>query len=122
MTQLLHVLLVDAQAGVHESLEPRLKRTGYRTTLARDGVGALETARRDPPDLIVLDGSAPGENCQQTCRELKRLRPELPVIIYQGEGTANAENDTTDCGADELVARPADPALVMQKIVQLLHR
>lgn len=119
MTQLLHVLLVDAKAEAPESLGPRLKRTGYRTTLARDGVGALETARRDPPDLIVLDGNALGENCQQTCRELKRLRPELPVIIYQSELAAN---DTNDCGADELVARPADPALVMQKIVQLLQR
>lgn len=117
VTQLLHVLLVDAEPAGASMLEERLKRVGYRTTLAR-GLPqalerALETARRDRPDVIVLDAQAP----QQTCRELKKQLPDLPIVVYSGEQRA-----ANDCGADEFVARPADPALVMQKIVQLLAR
>jgi len=120
MTQPLHVLLVDPRPDEHDSLELRLKRTGYRTTLAADHERAIETARRDPPDLIVLDDGATDLDPAAACRELKRVRPELPVLLYTRREPANSTQ--TACDADDVVARPADPALVMQKIVQLLGR
>jgi CheY-like chemotaxis protein len=113
--------LVDPRPAGPESLEHRLKRTGYRTTLVQNREHALETAQRDPPDLIVVDAhdaSHAALNSQQTCRDLKQLRPELPVIFYGDAANSNA----SDCGADEFIGKPADPALVMQKIVQLLGR
>ncbi|MEY4578936.1 MAG: Response regulator receiver domain [Pseudomonadota bacterium] len=121
MTQLLHVLLVDRRPLGPESLEHRLKRTGYRTTLVQTREHALETARRDAPDLIVVaahDANDTDLDSQRTCRELKQLRPELPVILYGDAANTNA----SACGADEFIGKPADPALVMQKIVQLLGR
>ncbi|MET0389818.1 MAG: response regulator [Polyangiales bacterium] len=119
MTQPLHVLLVEAAPISADSLEPRLKRSGYRTSLARSADSALETAQADPPDLIVLDVGASDLDGHKACRELKLRSPTLPVIMYAEPSNALSQND---CGADEFVLKPADPALVMQKIVQLLGR
>jgi DNA-binding response OmpR family regulator len=114
-------LLVDPQPAGADSLAPRLKRTGYRTSLARNSQSALQTAHSDPPDLIVLDDRAHEIDGSATCQELKQLRPELPVILYTSPKDQQALC-ANDCGADEFVVKPADPALVMQKIVQLLRR
>lgn len=122
MTQPLHVLLVDDQPKGLDSLDLRLKRGGYRTSLAHNGELALQSARSDPPDLVVLDVSMPELNGYQTCRELKKLRADLPVIIYTGKTDAADRFWASECGADDYVIKPADPALVMQKIEQLLGR
>lgn len=122
MTQLLHVLLAEAQTAGDDSLAYRLRRTGYRTTLAHDGEQVLATARTEPPDVIVLDMATPALNGQQTCRELKKLRPGLPVIIYSSGANDAEQAAAIDCEADGLVTKQADPALLMQKIVQVLGR
>jgi DNA-binding response OmpR family regulator len=115
------VLLVDDHPGTFDSLDVRLKRTGYRTSLAPSCALALEAARSDPPDVAVLDVCMPDTNGYETCRELKRMLPELPVIIYT-DGL-NTDRDKADaCGVDELITGPADRALVMQRIVALLER
>jgi two-component system OmpR family response regulator len=122
VTQPLHVLLVDDHQGGVDSLGLRLKRTGYRTSLAPSGAQALETARSDPPDVAVLDVRMADQNGYETCRELKRMLPALPVIIYTESADGDVRYKANDCGADELITEPADPALVMQRIVQLLAR
>lgn len=122
MTQSLHVLLVDDQPKGLDSLDLRLKRSGYRTSLAQNGELALQCAKTDPPDLVVLDVSMPELNGYQTCRELKKLRPDLPVIIYTGKTDPADRFWASECGADEFIVKPTDPALVMQRITQLLGR
>lgn len=122
MTQPLHVLLVDDRPSSLDSLDKRLQRTGYRTSIAHNAEVALQTARVDPPDVAVLDVSMADQNGYETCRELKRLLPELPVIMYIEAACANDRSLADECGADELIYQPADRALVMQRIVQLLAR
>jgi two-component system OmpR family response regulator len=116
VTQALHVLLVDDRPSGSDSLDLRLQRNGYRTSLAPNAEQALAAAQTDPPDVAVLDVSAPEGMGFETCKALKRLLPQVPVIIYSGSKIANA------CGADEIIEAPADRGLVMQRIVQLLAR
>jgi len=103
-------------------LDKRLQLTGYRTSVAPNAEVALQAAQSDPPDVAVLDVSMPDQNGYQVCRELKRLLPDLPVIIYSEAACANDRGKADECGADELIYQPADRALVMQRIVQLLAR
>lgn len=116
MTQALHVLLVDDRPSSSDSLGSRLERSGYRTSLAPNTEQALVAAQSDPPDVAVLDVSTPEGIGFETCKALKQLLPQVPVIIYSGSKIANA------CGADEIIEAPADRGLVMQRIVQLLAR
>jgi DNA-binding response OmpR family regulator len=105
-----------------ESLDFRLKHAGYRTTLAHNGELALQAARTDPPDLVVLDVSMPELNGYQACRELKKLRPDLPVMMVTGKSDPADRFWASECGADAFIVKPADPALIMQKLTQLLGR
>jgi CheY-like chemotaxis protein len=97
-----------------------LQRNGYRTSLVPNASEALSKAQSDPPDVAVLDVSAPEPDGFETCKALKQLLPKVPVIIYAG---SKIENDRSRaCGADEIIEAPADRALVLQRIVKLLAR
>ena len=120
MTQPLHVLLVDDRPSSSDSLGLRLQRNGYRTSLAPSAAQALVAAQSDPPDVTVLDVSTAEGIGFETCKALKQLLPQVPVIIYAGAGSDRSA--AAACGADETIEAPADRGLVMQRIVQLLSR
>lgn len=120
MTKPSYVLLIDDQPKAIEALEFRLRKAGYRTSHAQNGELGLESARQDPPDVVVLDVTMPELNGYQTCRELKKLRPELPVIILTGKIEPADRFWAMECGADEFMAKPVDPASVLQKLATLL--
>jgi CheY-like chemotaxis protein len=116
------VLLVDDRPSNVDSLGLRLQRNGYRTSLAPNAREALAAAQKDPPDVTVLDVSAPELDGFEMCKALKQLLPQVPVIIYAGSKIANDRSQAEACGADEIIEAPADRALVLQRIVKLLAR
>ena len=122
MTQPLHVLLVDDRSSQVDSLTHRLQRNGYRTSLAPNAGAALAAAKQDPPDVAVLDLAAAEPEGFATCKALKQLLPQLPVIIYAQSKIANDRSGAQACGADDIIEAPADRGLVIQRIVQLLAR
>ena len=121
MTSASHILLIDDQPKAIEFLEFRLKQAGYRVTLAQNGELGLQAARIDPPQAVVLDVTMPELNGYQTCRELKKLRADLPVIILTGKTEPADRFWALECGADEFLTKPVDPALVLQKLSGLLR-
>jgi DNA-binding response OmpR family regulator len=121
MTQPKLILLIDDQPKAIEALEFRLKRGGYRTMTAPNGELGLESARKDPPDAVILDVSMPELNGYQTCRELKKMRRNLPVIMLTGKSDAADRFWALECGADEFLVKPIDPAIVVQKLADLLR-
>lgn len=121
MTQPLHVLLVDDRSSQVDSLTHRLQRNGYRTSLAPNPGAALAAAKSDPPDVAVLDLAAAEPEGFATCKALKQLLPQVPVIIYTQSKIANDRTQADACGA-EIIEAPADRGLVIQRIVQLLAR
>lgn len=122
MTQPLHVLLVDDRPSGIDSLTQRLQRNGYRTSCAKAASEALAQAQSDPPDVTVLDVSAPGSDGLEMCKALKQILPQVPVIIYAGSKIANDHGQVEASGADEIIEAPADRALVLQRIVKVLAR
>jgi two-component system OmpR family response regulator len=100
----------------------RLQRNGYRTSLAPNAREALASAKSDPPDVAVLDLAAAEPEGFATCKALKQLLPQMPVIIYAQSKIANDRSAAQACGADEIIEAPADRGLVIQRIVQLLER
>jgi DNA-binding response OmpR family regulator len=122
MTDPLHVLLIDDQPKALEALAFRLKRAGYRTSTAENGELGLQCARTDPPAAVILDITMPELNGFQTCRELKKLRKDLPVMILTGKSDAADRYWATECGADDFVTKPADPGLILQRLASLIRR
>lgn len=120
MTHGSRVLLVDDNPAAIEPLSVRLRGLGYATTVLHDGAQALASARRDRPDLAILDVMLPEVNGYQICRELKRLdRPPIVVIL-----TAKSEPAdrfwAMECGADLFLTKPVDPEVLVLRVASLL--
>lgn len=114
------VLLIDDNPASIEPLEARLRAIGYQTTLVQDAVTAVDAARADPPDLVVLDAVMPELNGYQACRELKALEA-APFVLMLSDRDEPADRFWAEqCGADAFVARPFDPAAVVLRIAALL--
>lgn len=117
------ILLVDDEEAILELVSATLGHDdGYQFVLARDGEEALNIARRDKPDLIILDILMPKKDGYYVCRTLKE-DPEtahIKVVIL----TALAQE--LDCqkalasGADGYLTKPFSPMALLEKLEQSL--
>jgi DNA-binding response OmpR family regulator len=115
-----HILLVDDHPKALEVFELRLKSIGHRITIAHNGEVAISIVERDRPDLVVLDVTMPEVNGYQACRAIKRIHPQLPVIILTAKTEEADRFWAFQSGADEFLNKPIDPAFLVQKIQGLL--
>ncbi|MBA3744193.1 response regulator, partial [Sporichthya sp.] len=83
------VLVVDDDPTIADSVAARLRAEGFDVVTAADGPGAVDRARRDRPDLVVLDVMLPGFDGLEVCRRIQADRP-VPILML----TARA--DETD--------------------------
>lgn len=90
----------------------------WRVKLANSGAKALELARRQPPDLIILDVMMPGQDGWETCRQLKadpRTR-DIPVLFLTALAQPADEAQGFACGAADFIHKPFNPALVRARV------
>ena len=118
------VLVVDDEKGVRDLLHSFLKATGYQTIMASNGEEAIELAKSESPNAILLDFKMPGIDGVETCR---RLRAEeqtryIPVIMMTAFGTTKTK--ATDAGADDLINKPfelKDLAIRIKSVLRIGH-
>jgi DNA-binding response OmpR family regulator len=114
------VLLVDDNPAAIEPLNVRLRGLGYATTVLHDGAQALASARRDRPDLAILDVMLPEVNGYQICRELKRLERPPVVVILTAKSEPADRFWAMECGADLFLTKPVDPEVLVLRVAALL--
>ncbi len=100
------LLLVDDEVEFLEAMEPGLVRRGFDVTLASDGRAALDLLSSHAFDVIVLDVKMPVLDGVDTFREVKRLRPGLPVIMLTGHGNLQQAFETSREGVYEYLTKP----------------
>jgi DNA-binding response OmpR family regulator len=100
-----HLLVVEDDEVINESLTLRLEAEGYAVTRAVDGPGAVAAFGDAEPDLVLLDIMLPGFDGLEVCRRIQAIRP-VPVLML------TARDDETDIliglgvGADDYVTKP----------------
>src|SRR3954454_3309406 len=87
------ILVVDDERAVRVMIGRALTELGYRVAEAAGGPEALQLAREDRPDLVVLDYVMPGMDGAEVARELAALDPDLPIIFSTGHGALRALRD-----------------------------
>jgi len=118
------ILLVDDEQDILEFLGYNLRREGYQVLTATNGIEAIEIARREVPNLIVLDVMMPQMDGMETCSRLNKI-PELvdSIKIFL---TARSEDYSQiagfEAGADDYIAKPIKPKIFLSKIKALLRR
>jgi len=118
------ILLVEDSKSVSEALKAVLEAEGKLVFLARDGVTGLALARREKPDLILLDLLLPKLNGYEVCRRLKKdiLLRHLPVIMLTGKGDLVDKVKGIDAGADDYIVKPFEPAELLARARMILRR
>ena len=110
------ILIVDDEISILQSLGGILEDEGHEVIQASCGEEALERARKDPPDLVLLDVWMPGIDGMTVLAELKRLYPLLPVIIISGHGTIETAVKATRMGAFDFIEKPLSIERVLVSI------
>lgn len=116
-----HVLVVEDDPSIREVTAIGLRRAGLRVSATADGRGGLARWRAGGIDVIVLDVMLPGLDGLEVCREIRRTS-QVPIIMV------TARTDTTDvvvgleCGADDYVRKPFEPAELVARVRALIRR
>ena len=118
------VLVADDEPDILEIMKYNLTNEGYEVITAKDGDEALEKARRNQPDLVVLDVMMPKKNGVEVC-QLLRAQPAFKdtLIIFltalNDEGTQIKGLET---GADDYISKPISPRVFLSRINALFRR
>ena len=115
-----HILVVDDEPLVAAMVVDQLNEMGYRAAACANGPEALETFTADPRaiDLVVTDMTMPGMTGDVLAQRLKRLRPELPVILCTGYSDRISAETARSQGIDEFAMKP----VAMAELSRLVRR
>jgi two-component system, OmpR family, alkaline phosphatase synthesis response regulator PhoP len=116
------ILVVDDEIYIVHILDFSLGMEGYEVVTALDGEQALEKARSEKPDLIVLDIMMPKLDGYETCKRLK-ADPEtkdVPVILLSAKGRNVDQKVGFEVGADDYITKPFSPRKLVERINAIL--
>jgi CheY-like chemotaxis protein len=116
------VLVVDDDETFRLIARETLQRKGCVVSEAGDGAQALEAARHDPPDLIVMDIMMPGADGVSMCREVREtdgLR-ETPILVVTALNDSKVLRDALRFGADAHLVKPVDALVFWDSVQKLL--
>ncbi len=116
------LLVVDDDDEIRELLEFDLQHSGYSVDTACDGMEALNKAVSNHYDLLLLDVMMPKMNGFDVCKNLRKAKPDIPVLLLTAKGTINDKTQGFDCGADDYLVKPFDIQEVLLRVKALLRR
>jgi two-component system alkaline phosphatase synthesis response regulator PhoP len=118
------ILVAEDEQDVAELIRYHLTREGYDVVLATTGAQALERARDEKPDLILLDIMIPEMNGWEVCRCLKRepQTADTPVIMVSGRAEEGDKVLGFELGADDYVTKPFSPRELLARIRAVARR
>ena len=120
--QQLTILVVEDYDDARELISLWLTGSGYRVLEARDGAEAVEVARRDCPDLVIMDISLPtldGLTATQTIRQIEKLC-DVPIIACSANDVQEWADKALAAGCNDFVSKPVDFAALEEAMKRLL--
>jgi len=116
------ILLVDDEESIVEMVRKRLEASGYDVVVAMDGQEALDKARKENPDLIILDLMLPKMNGYEVCTMLKQDEQykKIPILLFTARAQQKDEELGYECGADGFIRKPFEAQELLKQIRSLL--
>lgn len=100
------ILVVEDDLGLQKYLKELLLNNQYSVQLASEGVTALSSIEKLPPDLVVLDLGLPDISGESVVKEVRKKHPELPVIILTAKDAVSDIVEGLNLGADDYITKP----------------
>ena len=115
------ILVVDDEPQIRRVMRTTLSSNGYAVVEAKTGEEALETLRKERPDLVLLDVNMPGMGGLKTCREI-RDQSDVAIIMLTVRDTEHDKVLALDAGADDYVVKPFSMEELLARIRAALRR
>ena len=118
------ILAVDDSPTILAMLEEILVSAGYEVLTAEDGAEALESARSEQPDLILLDVMLPKLDGYRVCRLLKfdQKYKDIPIIMLTAKTEEQSMATGLRTGADQYLTKPVEPERLLEAVAEELAR
>lgn len=117
------VLVVDDEENITQILEFSIAAEGYEVITASNGEEAIEKARREQPNLIILDIMMPKVDGYEACRVLKSnpMTKKIPVILLTAKGREIDKRLGFEVGAADYIVKPFSPSKLIEKVNEYLY-
>ena len=115
------ILVVDDEKKIVDIVKAYLERERYQVIVAYDGEEALDMAREQQPDLLVLDLMLPGISGWDVCRILRK-ESDIPIIMLTARDEVTDKIVGLELGADDYVTKPFDPKELVSRVKSVLRR
>jgi len=118
------VLLVEDEEDIREMVHFNLFKERYQVLLASDGQAAVDMAKKEFPELIVLDVMLPKMDGFEVCEHLKKdpQTKKIPIIMLTAKGEEEDVIKGLEVGADDYITKPFSPKVLLARIKAVLRR
>lgn len=114
----INVLIVDDQIGMIETFTDILEDKGFNVSTSEDGYQAIKKVKEKPFDVIFMDIKMPGINGVQTYREIKKINPNIAVIMMTAYSVEDLIKEAIEEGAYAVVYKPFE----IEKIIKIIEK
>jgi two-component system response regulator BaeR len=115
------ILVIEDEPKIARLARDYLEKYGYRVLVAGDGPTGLAAARRESPDLVLLDVLLPGLDGREVCRRL-RAESAVPIIMLTALAEESDQIVGLELGADDYITKPFSPAVMVARVRAALRR
>jgi len=118
------ILLIEDETDMVYALTLQLEAVDYKVLSATDGQAGLDMARKEKPDLIILDLMLPRMDGYKICRMLKfdERYKQIPIIMFTARAQEQDRKLAQEVGADAYITKPFDSKVLLDKIGALLKK
>ncbi|WP_425310481.1 response regulator transcription factor [Ammonicoccus fulvus] len=118
----MHILVVDDDQAVRDSLARSLQYSGYEVSTASDGVEALAKLAAGRPDAVIMDVMMPRLDGLETTRMLRANGNDVPILVLTARDSVDDRVDGLDAGGDDYMAKPFALDELLARIRALVRR
>ncbi|MGE5279168.1 MAG: response regulator transcription factor [Deltaproteobacteria bacterium] len=118
------ILIVDDERDLVGLVALHMRLAGFSVLYAVNGAAALETARREQPDLVILDLMLPKVPGLEVCRRLKAdpATSRVPVVMLTARAQTQDKESGLKAGADDFITKPFSPRELVERVKKVLDR
>jgi two-component system alkaline phosphatase synthesis response regulator PhoP len=116
------ILIIEDDEKIRKLIAMDMELEDYGVLTAANGVDGLETAKREKPDLVILDLMMPGMSGYDVCRALRKDKSDVPIIMLTAKGQDTEKALGLDMGADDYLSKPFSGIELRARVKALLRR
>jgi len=116
------ILVVEDSRPMQRTLQRLFEADGLRVQLASDGIAGLESFRKQPPSVVVLDLTLPRMPGKEVCRAFKAHAAGVPIVVLSANAEVEDKVLLLELGADDYVTKPFSPKELLARVRRAMRR